>query len=169
MSKNQGKISRRTVLTGVGVAAGATIAGLLPAKGRAPQSDGYAEAGHAGMHDMAVVGECEPGTVEQAERFLTHFDWGRETPLGDGRTLREYDFVAEDVEIGLFAPQETAGYCYRCHMVTACTWSAGTTDGVPRMYDSFLQKQIVDHVVRKRGTMGRNSAGEIRPHLSGAG
>jgi len=106
-----GKISRRAVLTGVGVAAGATIAGLLPAKGRAPQSGGYEEPGHAGMHDMAVVGECEPKTVEQAERFLTHFDWGRETRLPNGRTLREYDFVAEDVEIeiapGLYFPAWT--------------------------------------------------------------
>lgn len=47
----------------------------------------------------------------QPDRFLTEFDRGRVSTLPDGRTLREYDVVAEDREIevapGIFFPAWT--------------------------------------------------------------
>lgn len=112
--KNQIGVSRRSFLVG----AGATIAGAVAGRsllladhlqGSAEQQHGYTD--HAGAHDMAVVGECTSGTLDP-DRFLTHFHYGdKQTPLADGKVLREYEFHAVDKEIeiapGVFFPAWT--------------------------------------------------------------
>jgi len=54
---------------------------------------------HAGHDDgSGTVGEVDLTRFDPS-KFLTHFDWGRESRLADGRTLREWDIVAGDKEI----------------------------------------------------------------------
>jgi len=62
--------------------------------------------GHAGN---STVGEVDLGRLGfDPMRYLTQFDWGKATPLPNGRTLREYTIVASEREIeiapGVFFP-----------------------------------------------------------------
>ncbi len=107
-NKKEGRISRRGFLLG----AGGTFAGLLMGARRADADRAQGARGHGGhpkTHVMpAVVGECTSGTLDP-EAFLTHFHYGdTQTPLGNGRMLREYEIHAVDKEIeiapGLFFP-----------------------------------------------------------------
>ena len=57
---------------------------------------------HAPAHGDAAgsVGEVNPKRAAiDPMRYLTHFDWGKETRLPGGRTLREYKLVATDREV----------------------------------------------------------------------
>lgn len=89
-------------------AAGSVTRGQDKASAQEHHGDYAEDAHHAGAHDMAVVGECTSGTLDP-DGFLTHFHYGdKQTPLGDGRTLREYTIRAVDKEIeiapGVFFP-----------------------------------------------------------------
>ena len=60
------------------------------------------EAPHAPApaHAAGSVGEVNPKRAAiDPMRYLTHFDWGKETRLPGGRTLREYKLVATDREV----------------------------------------------------------------------
>ena len=112
--KKKQSISRRRFLLGASAAvAGAAAAGSIrrgrgTAKAQEHRGDYAEDAHHAGAHDMAVVGECTSGTLDP-DGYLTHFHYGdNQTPLGDGRTLREYTIHAVDKEVeiapGVFFP-----------------------------------------------------------------
>jgi len=104
-SKKRANIfSRRRFLLGAGATvAGAAAAGSIIDGGN--RGAARAQEHHMGgdqqnhAHEMAVVGECTSGTLDP-EGFLTHFHYGdKQTPIGDGKTLREYDIHAVDKEI----------------------------------------------------------------------
>jgi FtsP/CotA-like multicopper oxidase with cupredoxin domain len=51
-------------------------------------------------HDLGAVGEVDLKRAGiDPTRYLTHFDWGKATPLPGGRTLREYRIVAQNRDI----------------------------------------------------------------------
>jgi FtsP/CotA-like multicopper oxidase with cupredoxin domain len=61
-------------------------------------------------HDMMAVGQLQPGSFDP-DAYLTHFDYGRQSTLPSGQTLREYTLEAVDREIevapGVFYPAWT--------------------------------------------------------------
>jgi FtsP/CotA-like multicopper oxidase with cupredoxin domain len=111
-------IDRRTLWqAGLGLAAVAGGGALATASGLAMQ-DAATPAPpdeHHGDHASAMPGFL--GQIDhEANGFnptdiLTEFDWGEESTLGNGRTLREYDIVAlnKDIELlpGTFYPAWT--------------------------------------------------------------
>ncbi len=133
--KNNGnRFTRRDFLQAglftVGVAATAAAA-----RRDGPGTETLSEAGHTGhsletlmphsSHDDAsgTVGEVDLARFDPT-RFLTQFDWGRESTLPDGRTLREWDIVAGDKEVevapGVWFPAWTyngqvPGPTFRCN------------------------------------------------------
>lgn len=68
------------------------------------------ESGHAEHGAMLTVGEVDT-TVFDPVPFLTRFDWGAQSLLPNGQTLREYEMVAVDREIevapGVYFPAWT--------------------------------------------------------------
>jgi FtsP/CotA-like multicopper oxidase with cupredoxin domain len=70
----------------------------------------YTSDSHDAHHQMGVVGDMQTKDFDPT-RFLTDFDYGRESKALDGRTVREYNIVAEDREIeiapGVFFPAWT--------------------------------------------------------------
>lgn len=64
--------------------------------------------GHFG--NMAV-GEVDTSRFDPAT-YLTEFDWGTESKLPDGRTLREYQITAVDVEIEVAPGVTFAAWAY---------------------------------------------------------
>jgi len=109
---NEKDPSRRVFLTGAGAAAGvvlaSTLAGLKGAEGSEAGSGAKPQIGR--HNDMAVMGECESGTLDPG-KYLTHFSYGKETDLGGGKKLRDYTIIAVDKEIeiapSLFFPAWT--------------------------------------------------------------
>ncbi|MEX1186346.1 MAG: multicopper oxidase domain-containing protein [Gemmatimonadaceae bacterium] len=63
--------------------------------------------GHGSHHDMMAVGELRRDSFDPTA-FLTRFDYGRESTLPSGQTLREYDMEATEFELevvpGVFFP-----------------------------------------------------------------
>jgi FtsP/CotA-like multicopper oxidase with cupredoxin domain len=57
-----------------------------------------AHEGHTGHFGNLAVGEVDVSRFDPAD-YLTDFDWGAESKLADGRTLREYRITAVDVDI----------------------------------------------------------------------
>ncbi len=113
-------LSRRRFLLGAGTAAvgAAFAAGSLASADKMPPGGGHPGAHHgAGSHPdaraMALVGECNSGPEHRLDpdKFLYHFDGGKESPRKDGTTLRDYEITAIDREIeiapGLFFPAWT--------------------------------------------------------------
>ncbi len=81
-------------LLGVGASLGA-LSTLRGADGKTPSSD------HTKHHEMPLgisTARQHPGAMEPMA-FLTHFDYGKQSKLSDGQTLREYELVALDQEI----------------------------------------------------------------------
>jgi manganese oxidase len=128
-----GNLSRRGFLK-VG-AIGITSLAALPVINRLTPSQGqeaaaasgaghitYApESGH-GHGYSGTVGDIDTARFDPSE-FLTNFDYGRVSTMPDGRTLREWDIYAGDVEIevapGIFFPAWTyngqvPGPTFRC-------------------------------------------------------
>ncbi len=107
-------VSRRILLTGGALlgAAQAAYGGRPNATSPPPRRSGRGHAGH-GSHDGMIT----RGVVDHAHNgfdphdMLTDWDLGKVSLLPDGRTLREYDIVAEDKEIeiapGLMFPAWT--------------------------------------------------------------
>jgi FtsP/CotA-like multicopper oxidase with cupredoxin domain len=67
------------------------------------------EAEHAGHEGAMTVGDVDTDAMGyDPSVYLTAFDYGRVSTLSDGRTLRQYDIVAQDTEIeiapGVFFP-----------------------------------------------------------------
>jgi FtsP/CotA-like multicopper oxidase with cupredoxin domain len=109
------RLSRRELIrVGVAGAAGIATAGAAMVAGASGvRGQAYGEGSHGASHDahsMGAVGSIEPGGFDPVE-FLTRFDYGRETRLENGQTLREYEIVATDREIeispGVFFPAWT--------------------------------------------------------------
>ena len=105
-------VSRRQLFkTGALTAAGLAAAGGAVGRLRSQTPERAAQLIHPGGHDgmNAPVGRMGGGF--DALAYLESFDWGRESTLADGRTLREYDMVAVDQEIevapGVFFPAWT--------------------------------------------------------------
>ena len=78
--------------------------------------------GHGSHGQGGTVGDVDTSRFNPS-RFLTHFDSGKVSTLADGRTLREWDVVAGDIEIevapGVFFPAWTyngqvPGPTFRC-------------------------------------------------------
>lgn len=106
------RLSRRVFL-GSSIAA---AAGALLSRRPVLADDPPATEGHAGHGGAVVVsdGAALPATpaASLADGFLTHFDSGRPSTLPDGRTLREYELVAEDREIEVAAGVKFAAWTY---------------------------------------------------------
>lgn len=90
-------------LGGAGVAVGRGASALQSPMRQVGQPDPM-------HHDMASVGDIAADSFDPT-RFLTDFDYGSESTLPSGQTLREYRIVAEDREIevapGVFFPAWT--------------------------------------------------------------
>ncbi len=97
----------------LGLAAGA--AALAAGRGAAAQTgaDGADHSHHGGIAMPGVVGEVDHARNGfNPTDILTDFNWGdRVSTAADGRTLREYDFIASDKDVevapGLFFPAWT--------------------------------------------------------------
>ncbi len=99
------KLTRRSILGGTAALAGS----LAAARGRAVEaSPDETEHNHPGL--LTAVGDVDLTEFNPSE-FLLHFDYGRTSPLPDGRTLREWEIVAVDKEIeiapGVYFPAWT--------------------------------------------------------------
>jgi len=112
------KVSRRDLLRAgaagaVGLAAGGGALGFQRARdgegGSQERIRGTMD-GHDHLHSMGSTGEVDTSAFDPM-KFLTDFDGGTVSTLPDGRTLREYDFVARDVEVevapGVYFPAWT--------------------------------------------------------------
>ena len=62
-------------------------------KGGAAANTGHSEGGHASFRGGAVKNEFDPHAI------LRDFDYGKTTRLPNGRTLREWELIASDLEI----------------------------------------------------------------------
>ncbi len=101
------------------IGAASVTRSLMPQHLQATQQTTSHESGHespASSHDghgsMMTVGEVGPDAMGiDPFAYLTGFDYGEESVLGDGRTLRQYSIVAVDREIeiapGVFFPAWT--------------------------------------------------------------
>jgi FtsP/CotA-like multicopper oxidase with cupredoxin domain len=99
------KLSRRKFLLGIPAAASVPVAHALIPHSHGQQLAAAQEAGVPGPHThgtdhLGVMGAVDPG----ANRFDPHeivrdFDEGSTTRLGSGRVLREWELIAEDLEI----------------------------------------------------------------------
>jgi FtsP/CotA-like multicopper oxidase with cupredoxin domain len=130
------QLSRRRFLAAgtagaAGAVASAVVAKSAGAHGNAERSrlaaafagahdphGGQAAAGEAaGGHDMTghpgnvAVGEVDVSRFDPAT-YLTEFDWGTESKLPDGRTLREYEITAVDVDIEVAPGVTFAAWAY---------------------------------------------------------
>ena len=102
---------RQAIRTGlIGTAGLAAAGGALAIQKSAIAQDPDSAAPPRHHHDMMAVGELRPGHFDP-DAYLTNFDYGKVSTLADGRTLREYEIVAEDREIevapGVFYPAWT--------------------------------------------------------------
>ncbi|HUP00138.1 MAG TPA: multicopper oxidase domain-containing protein [Gemmatimonadota bacterium] len=95
------EVSRRTILKGGALAGAAALGGAALGLGGQRQGllEPRAEVPHLhGAGGTGPVRDIRPGGFDPTA-FATEFDGGRVSTLPDGRTLREYDFVALDREI----------------------------------------------------------------------
>jgi FtsP/CotA-like multicopper oxidase with cupredoxin domain len=113
------EISRRDFiraggLTLLGAAGAATLAQVSNQANAAPPHQ-------EGHEDMAGMSHGMPNTVGEVNHqsngfnptdILTDFDYGRETILENGQTLREYDFVAVDKTIEVVPGIEFPGWAF---------------------------------------------------------
>jgi len=84
----------------IGTLGGRRIPVALGAPVVPPASPPGAPHAPAPAHAAGSVGEVNPKRAAiDPMRYLTHFDWGKETRLPGGRTLREYKLVATDREV----------------------------------------------------------------------
>jgi FtsP/CotA-like multicopper oxidase with cupredoxin domain len=119
-----GTFSRRNFFRVAALGAAGLVTGRL-ARERQAVADAAHGAVHAATHTPLAAVPAQPPGVPPAHsplhsnhlgavgevdltragidpmRYLTHFDWGKATPLGGGRMLREYRIVAQarDIEI----------------------------------------------------------------------
>ena len=106
---------RRSVAGAAVIGAAGVVSSLVPDQLRAAQGQNEQEdtgSSHAGHGMMMTVGEVGPDAMGiDPFEYLTTFDYGEESVLGNGQVLREYDFVAVDREIeiapGVFFPAWT--------------------------------------------------------------
>jgi FtsP/CotA-like multicopper oxidase with cupredoxin domain len=113
-----GTFSRRNFFRAAALGAAGLVTGKLAQESRA-----VADAAHGAAHSVLAAGPAQPavvpplhsplhatdlgavGEVDPARagvdpvRYLTHFDWGKTTPLGGGRMLREYRLISQVREI----------------------------------------------------------------------
>jgi FtsP/CotA-like multicopper oxidase with cupredoxin domain len=121
------RLSRRAflkagLLTG-GLAATVAAGGAAkedPAGGNEERKNQQGQGGHA---SSMTVGEVDLSRFDPTE-FLYDFDWGEESRLDDGRTMRTWDVVAEDMDIevapGVWFPAwayngQVPGPTFRCN------------------------------------------------------
>jgi len=103
-------VSRRIVLTsGALIGAAQAVYGSRSEPAAAPTPGHGGHGGHDGMITRGEVDHARNGFDPYA--MLTDWDGGKVSKLPDGRTLREYDIIAEDKEIeiapGLMFPAWT--------------------------------------------------------------
>ncbi len=142
-----GGVSRREVfrlaLTGVaGLTAGAlSSAGAAQGTEHAPPMQGHGSGvGAVGEVDLKRAG-IDP------MRYLMHFDWGKETKLPNGRTLREYQLVATDREIEIAPGVMFAAWAYNAQ-VPGPTLRAREGD---RIRVKFINAGMHDHNIHFHG------------------
>jgi FtsP/CotA-like multicopper oxidase with cupredoxin domain len=131
-NNSQFDISRRDLLK-IGIAAGGTAivaAGntiLTPSTSRVLADSGFRlPFTHAGPHEMEIpsgmVGDVDT-TLFDPMKYLTSFDWGKESRTPDGKTVREWDVVATEKEVevapGIWFPAwvyngQVPGPTFRC-------------------------------------------------------
>ena len=92
--------TRRSFLKGAALAgSAAALGGLVGSRAGAQGGSGLLDLAHAGHGHNAAMGLTGIGDFDPY-KFLTSFDWGREAGVTpDGRTIREYEVVAEDKAI----------------------------------------------------------------------
>ncbi len=101
------KVSRRDLLrAGAAGAVGLAAAGGAMGFQRAGDAEGGDRErirgsmdGHDHLHSMGSTGDVDTSAFDPMA-YLTDFDGGRVSTLPDGQTLREYEFVAREVEVG---------------------------------------------------------------------
>ena len=143
-------LTRRGFLKAGVVAGGLALTGVTTSQGRLNGVASLTDSSHGGHdgptpiknesptggtqphnqvgHDGHGVGQGTMGDVDLSlfdpTEFLYDFDWGRESKLADGRTLREWDLFAGDKDIevapGVMFPAWTfraqvPGPTFRCH------------------------------------------------------
>ncbi len=120
-------VSRRSVLQVAGLGSVAAGLGAVLDRGAAAAEPPGARhgSGHDG-HDLGVVGRVDT-TLFDPGRYLRAWNFSdlepgererfyRETPLGDGRTLREYEMVAADREIEIAPGVYFPAWTYNGHV-----------------------------------------------------
>jgi manganese oxidase len=104
-------LTRRRLLQGVPlIGAAAAIGATRPAHGATTAHAGHGGSGHAAFRDNATVDHAANGF--DPHEILRDFDWGRETRLASGRTLREWELVASDIEIEVAPGVSFAAWAY---------------------------------------------------------
>jgi FtsP/CotA-like multicopper oxidase with cupredoxin domain len=126
MSERRFRLSRRKFLAAGGIGAAGAVAGAaVRGAGRAgadpshanPEHDHLSNAfarahdAHAGHFGNLAVGDIDTSVFDPSA-YLTEFDWGKESKLPDGRTLREYAITAVDVPIEVAPGVEFAAWAY---------------------------------------------------------
>jgi len=116
-----GGVSRRAVLGGIGVAGGATVAGLGGrANARGAGGDDGDDHDHESTHgNFGAVGEYADADFDP-HAFLRQFNTGRDGQASvdqrvyeeDGRTVREFDLVAVDTTITIAPGVEFQAWAY---------------------------------------------------------
>jgi FtsP/CotA-like multicopper oxidase with cupredoxin domain len=95
-------LSRRDLIKvgAVGAVGLATAGGALAFQrsATAQQASAISPGGLEHIHAMGAGGEVDLGIFDP-DRYLTHFDWGKQSTLPTGQVLREYQMVAADKKI----------------------------------------------------------------------
>lgn len=98
VEKSGSRVSRRGLLKAGTVAAFGVASGALLPRVRAHEDHDHGPAGMGNHFGNASVGEVDTRNFDPMQ-YLKEFDYGKTTTLSDGRTLREYDISAVDLEI----------------------------------------------------------------------
>jgi FtsP/CotA-like multicopper oxidase with cupredoxin domain len=111
-------MSRRRLLAAGSVGAAGAVTSAIARKAAGVQGNPHKshlaaalEEAHDRHSGNISVGEVDTSTFNPAS-FLTAFDWGKESKLPDGRTLREYRISAVDREIEVAPGVAFAGWTF---------------------------------------------------------
>jgi FtsP/CotA-like multicopper oxidase with cupredoxin domain len=110
----QGKVSRRRLLGGaaIGTAALPALHGLVPHQSMHDALGAEPHAGHDSASHLGTVGRVNPRTNGfDPQEILRDFDEGTVRRV-NGRTVREWEIVAEDIEIEVAPGVKYAAWAY---------------------------------------------------------
>jgi FtsP/CotA-like multicopper oxidase with cupredoxin domain len=117
---SEAKISRRRLLGGAAATTAAlpVVHGLVPHKGlhdalaTGEEHGGHGAAAHRGSGHLGAVGQVDPrANGFDPHAILRDFDRGRTTREG-GRSIREFELVAQDIELEVAPGVKFAAWAY---------------------------------------------------------